>query len=180
MKKTSVHFALASCILLCASRAQADQLDDLISNMRTGVAVDADQRKAIIHATGEAAYNSYCDGMATLYLQEIKTAIVDPDHNGGWPVRSFLTEGADPYLRVGLTKALQGLFDKEPNAVLAYALICPAIYTGNEKLVDEAQSYLKDNDSFLYKIEQTQIDSYWRPYIKNVLAKESPPAPAAK
>jgi hypothetical protein len=176
MKKTPILFALASCLLLCTSRARADQLDDLISSMKKGVAVDADQRKEIIHATGEAAFKSYCDGMATLYLQEIKTAIVDPDHNGGWPVRSFLTEGADPYLRVGLTKALQGRFDKKPYSVLAYALICPALYTGDDKLVDQAQSYLKDHDSFLYKMEQTQIDSYWRPYIKNVLAKEAPAA----
>src|SRR5271168_1054629 len=176
MKKTSVLFALASCLLLCPSRAGADQLDDLISSIKKGVAVDADQRKEIIHATGEAAFKSYCDGMATLYLQEIKTAIVDPDHNGGWPVRSFLTEGADPYLRLGLTKALKDRFDKKPYSVLAYALICPAFYTGDDKLVDQAQSYLKDHDSFLYKVEQTQIDSYWRPYIKGVLAKEAPAA----
>jgi len=172
MKNTPLLFALASCLLLCASRAQADQLDDVISNMRTGVAVDPAQRKAIIRTTAEAAFNSYAEGMATLYLQEIKAAIVDPEHNGGWPNRSFLTEGADSYFRVALTKALQDRFDKKPDGVLAYALICPALYTGNDKLVDEAQSYLKDNDPFLYKIEQTQIDSYWRPYIKNVLAKE--------
>jgi hypothetical protein len=179
MKKTSIFLALASFLAFCAPLARADQLDDLISGLRKGVAVDADQRKEIIRTTGEAAFKSYCEGMATLYLQEIKTAIVDPDHNGGWPVRSFLTEGADPYLRVGLTKALQDRFDKKPYSVLAYALICPAIYTGDDKLVDEAQTYLKDHDSFLYKMEQTQIDSYWRPYIKSVVAKEAP-APAAK
>ena len=179
MKKTSIILALSSCLALCAPLVRADQLDDLISSLRKGVAVDADKRKEIIHTTGEAAFKSYCDGMATLYLQEIKTAIVDPDHNGGWPVRSFLTEGADPYLRVGLTKALQDRFEKKPYSVLAYALVCPALYTGDDKLVDEAQMYLKDHDSFLYKMEQTQIDSYWRPYIKNVLAKEAP-APAAK
>jgi hypothetical protein len=179
MKKISNLLALASCLALCAPLARADQLDDLISGLRKGVAVDADKRKEIIHTTGEAAFNSYCEGMATLYLQEIKTAIVDPDHNGGWPVRSFLTEGADPYLRKGLTKALQDRFDKKPYSVLAYALICPALYTGDDKLVDEAQMYLKDHDSFLYKMEQTQIGSYWRPYVKSVLAKEAPP-PAAK
>jgi hypothetical protein len=176
MKKTSILFALASCLLFGPSPARADQLDDLISSIKKGVAVDAAQRTEVIHTTGDAAFKSYCDGMATLYLQEIKTAIVDPDHNGGWPVRSFLTEGADPYLRVGLTKALHDRFDKKPYSVLAYALICPALYTGDDKLVDQAQTYLKDHDSFLYKMEQTQIDSYWRPYIKNVLTKEAPAA----
>jgi hypothetical protein len=176
MKNTPILFALAGCLLLCASRARADQLDDLISNLKKGVAVDADQRKAIIHATGETAFKSYCDGMAILYLQEIKTAIVDPDNNGGWPVRSFLTEGADAYMRGRLANALKDRFDKKPYSVLAYALICPALYTGDDKLVDQAQSYLKDHDSFLYKMEQTQIDSYWRPYIKSVLAKEAPAA----
>jgi len=176
MKKTSILFALAGGLLLCASRTPADQLDDLISSIKKGVAVDAAQRTEVIRTTGEAAFKSYCDGMATLYLQEIKTAIVDPDDNGGWPVRSFLTEGANPFLRVDLTKALKERFDKKPYSVLAYALICPALYTGDDKLVDQAQSYLKDHDSFLYKMEQGQIDSYWRPYIKSVLAKEAPAA----
>ena len=179
MKKISIFLALASCLALCAPLARADQLDDLISGMRKGVAVDAGKRAEIMHTTNLAAFNSYCDGMATLYLQEVKESIADPDNNGGWPYRSFLTEGADPYLRKSLTKALQDRFDKKPYSVLAYTLICPAIYTGDDKLVDQAQSYLKDHDSFLYKMEQTQIDSYWRPYIKNVLAKEAPP-PAAK
>jgi hypothetical protein len=177
MKKTSAFLALTSCLFLCASRA--DQLDDLISSIKKGAPVDAAKRTEAIRMTSDTAFKSYCDGMATLYLQEIKTAIVDPDHNGGWPVRSFLTEGADPYLRVGLAKALQDRFDKKPYPVLAYAMICPALYTANDKLVDEAQSYLKDHDSYLYKMEQAQIDSYWRPYIKNVLAREAPP-PAAK
>jgi hypothetical protein len=179
MKKIPIFLALASCLVLCASRARADQLDDLISGMRKGVAVDADKRKEIIHTTGVAAYNSYCDSMANLYLQEVKESIADPDNNGGWPVRSFLTEGADPYVRGRLTKVLKDRFDKKPYSVLAYTLICPAIYTGDGKLVDQAESYLKDHDSFLYKMEQTQVDSYWRPYIKDVLAKEAPP-PAAK
>ncbi len=88
-------------------------------------------------------------------------------------------EGAESYLRDGLTKSLKDRFDKKPYSVLAYALICPALYAKDDKLVDQAQSYLKDHDSFLYKLEQAQIDSYWRPYIKDALAKEAPP-PAAK
>jgi hypothetical protein len=178
MKKTSILLALSSCLFLCSSRA--DQLDDLISSMRKGAAVDAAKRAEIIQTTNKVAFKSYCDGMATLYLQEIKTAIVDPDSNGGWPVRSFLTEGADPYLRKSLTKTLEDRFDKRPYSVLAYALICPALYTGDDKLVDEAQAYLKDHDSFLYKMEQTQIESYWRPYVKSILVKEAPPPAAAK
>ena len=178
MKKIYILLALATCFLPCASRTRADQLDDLISDMRKGVAVDADKRKEIIHETGVTAYDSYCEGMATLYLQEVKESIADPDNNGGWPYRSFLTEGANPYARGHLTKALKDRFDKKPYSVLAYTLICPALYTGDDKLVNEAQSYLKDHDSFLYKLEQTQIDQYWRPYIKDVLAKEAPPAAA--
>ena len=178
MKKIYVLLALAICLLLCSSRARADQLDDLISSMRKGVAVDADKRKEIIHETGVTAYNSYSEGVATLYLQEVKESIADPDSNGGWPYRSFLTEGANPYARGRLAKTLKDRFDKKPYSVLAYTLICPALYTGDDKLLEEAQSYLKDHDSFLYKMEQAQIDQYWRPYIKDVLAKETPPAAA--
>jgi hypothetical protein len=172
MKNAPIILAFASYLLLCASPARADQLDDLISGMRKGVTVDAGQKAEIIKTAQATASNSYLDSIVNLYLCEIKASIIDPANNNGWPCRSFLLEG-NPSLRKHLTKALKDRFEEKPDSVLVYSAICPAIYAGDDKLVDRLQSYLKDHDSFLFNFEQGQIDSYWRPYIKNVIEKEA-------
>ncbi len=135
--------------------------------MRRGIAAPPADLQAAIKAQGDAALKSYNGGIVDLYLAEIKTSIVDDVANGGWPYRSFLVED-DPTLRENLTTALKERFAEKPDAILAYALICPAIYADDTQLVDKAQSYLKDTDPFLYKLEQSRIDVHWRPYIASV------------
>ncbi len=180
MKKSSLLLLLAGSLALCASLARADQLDDLIAGLRSGaVTVDPDKRAEILKTTGAAASKSYHDSIVNLYLWEIKTSIVDPDHNGGWPYRSFLVEDDSP-VRKNLTDALKERFDEKPDAILAYASICPAIYAGDDKQVESLESYLKDNDSFLYDREQADVNQYWRPYIKSVLEKQAPSEKTAK
>lgn len=173
--KTSTFFALGCALGLCFSPSRADQLDDLITDMRNGTAtsVDQNQRTEMLKATHEVASKSYQDGIVDLYLWEIKASIVDPDHNGGWPDHSFLVE-TSPDVRKNLTKALKERFDKKPYSLLAYALVCPALYVGDDKLVKEAESYLKAHDSFLYILERDQIDQSWRRHIKEILAQEMP------
>ena len=172
MKKISRFLALASGLVLWLPQSRADQLDDLIDGMRSGITVNAGKQAEILKTTGIAVSQSYRDSIVNLYLWEVKASIADPDNNGGWPFRSFLVEG-NPSVRKHLTKALKERFEEKPNSILVYAAVCPAIYAGDEKLVDRLQSYLKDHDSFLYKLEQAQIDQFWRPYIEDVLEKEA-------
>jgi hypothetical protein len=172
MKKTPILLTLASCLALWLPQSQADQLDDLIAGMRKGVTVDAGQKAETIKTAQATASNSYLESIVNLYLCEIKASIIDPDNNNGWPCRSFLLEG-NPTLRKHLTKALKDRFEEKPDSILVYAAICPSIYAGDDKLVDRLQTYLKDHDSFLFDFEQGQVDQYWRPYIKGVLAKEA-------
>jgi hypothetical protein len=178
MKKLSILLLLVSGLAFCAQWVRADPLDDMIAGMKKGVTVDAGQKEAIIKTAKATASKSYLDGIVNLYLCEIKISIIDRENNSGWPCRSFLLEG-NPSLRKHLTKALKDRFEDKPDSILVYAAICPAIYAGDDKLVDRLQTYLKDHDSFLFNFEQGQIDQYWRPYIKGVLAKEATP-PAAK
>jgi hypothetical protein len=163
MKKLSLLFTLVVGFWFGASWARADQLDDVIASMRSGASAPAN-KKDILKGTSEAAYKAYTDSIVDLYLQEIKFSIIDPDDNGGWPFRSFLVE-SDFYSRKHLTNALKERFDKKPDALLAYALVCPALYVSDTALVDRLERYLKDNDPFLYKLEQIQIAQYWRPFI---------------
>jgi hypothetical protein len=173
-KKTSLPLALGFCFLLVAPRTQATSLDDLVAGARSGTPAPADKND-ILKAAGKAAYGAYTDTLADLYLEEIKVSIVDPDQNGGWPFRSSLIE-SDYYSRKSLTRELNRRFDEKPDAVLAYASICPALYAGDAARIDRLERYLQANDPFLYKMEQDQIARFWRPFI--AAAKERIIVPA--
>ncbi len=84
--------------------------------------------------------------------------------------RSFLVQR--PPLRGLLTKALTERFETQPDGLPAFALIRPAIYARNARLVERLQAHLRDNDPFLHQVQATQIDACWRPYIRDVLAAE--------
>ena len=166
MKTAFIFLASALCLGIFTPRARADKLDDMIAAMRNGAAAPAD-KKEIMKTMGVAAQKTFADSIADMYLLEVKFSIIDSENNGGWPYRSFLVE-EDPVLRNELTKALEERYKGKPDPILAYALICPAIYADDAALVDRLHEYLKDNDPFLYKLEQAHIDKYWRPYAAAV------------
>lgn len=174
MKKALVFLAPIFLFGVLALPSRADQLDDVIDVMRTGASINQGRAMEAIKETQAAASKAYNDSMVDLYLWEIKASIIDPDNQGGWPCRSFLVEG-NPDLRKQLTKALRDRFEDKPDPILVYAVICPAIYAGDDALVGRLEAYLKANDPFLFRVEQTQVDKFWRPYIKST--KETGAAP---
>jgi hypothetical protein len=177
MKNADIVFFVAlGGLTLFASQSIADPLDDIIADMRKGAAsVDKGKQVEVLKAANAAAYQTYKDAIVGLYLCEVKMSLIDPDNNGGWPNRTFMLED-NLAVRKHLTKELSDRFGKEPSPILAYALICPALYAKDEKLLAQAESYLRDHDSFLYKQEHAQIEKDWRPYIKDILAKETKPS----
>jgi hypothetical protein len=173
MKTKALFLPLtAVCLLLRPGAARADQVDDLIADLRSGAVttVDAAKRDEALKADHAKANEIYANGLAALYLSEIKISILEPEKGGGWPYRSFLM--GDIGMRANLTQALTKRFEEKPDSILAFALICPALFARDDGLLARAEAYLKENDPYLYKIEQAKIDHSWRPYIASGLKAE--------
>lgn len=145
---------------------KADPLDELIGAARRGVApTDMVQVRATIKSVLGRDGQAYDKAVAQLYLSEVKASIIDPENHGGWPYRSFIVmdEGSLPE---DLIEVLKRSFAESPDPILAYALVCPALYAGDDALVGQAETYLRTTDPYLYKLEQSQVNQYWRPWIK--------------
>ena len=172
MKTFTFLFAVAG-LWLAPLVARADALDDLITGLRSGAitGVDPDKRKAILDAANAEASETYRQGLVALYLWQIKASIADGEHHGGWPYRSFII--MDQYMRKALTAGLTKQFDEAPDSILAYALLCPALYAQDDALFARADTYLKENDAFLRQMQEENLEKYWRPWVKNVLDKEA-------
>ncbi len=180
MKKSTTFQAFVGALLLGMGQLRADPLDEMITTLRSGAEPSRDGASALAayKAASEPVSKAYRDGIADLYLLEIKYSIVDPDHNGGWPYRSFLldrflAEDDGIALRRNLTDQLKQRFADKPDPVLAYALVCPALYAGDEELVAQLQAYLKDHDPYLFKREQAALERSWRPGVKAALARDA-------
>lgn len=150
---------------------QADPLDELIGAARRGVA-PSDMtlvRAAIKTALGNDG-QAYDRAVAQLYLSEVKASILDPENHGGWPYRSFLVMDGGSQLEA-LFDELKRAYGESPNPILAYALVCPALYARDEALVGQLEAYLKLTDPYLYRMEQARVNDYWRPWIKKETGK---------
>ena len=169
MKKTKTFVAAIILFALPVSIARADKLDDMITTLRSGGTLDPSKLGMnLLHEVYDApgsSHKAFPEAAANLYIDEIKLSIADPESEGGWPCMSSLV--VDENMRNAVADVLRTRFGIKPDSIVAYALICPALYADDVSKIALYETYLKDNDLFLYKIEQGNAPN-WR----NVVAKE--------
>ncbi len=169
---------LAQAILsptICA----ADALDGLMQGMRNeGGVADADAAQRAIQARLAKDSSVLGNAIAESYLGQVKASVIDPDRHGGWPCRSSLVYNSST--RRTLTLALNARFKHRPDAFLAYALICPALYAKDDAMLNTALNYLRKNDPFLHQLAQSNMGKFWLPFITNTQKKQAPATAPAK
>ncbi len=170
--KTAVCFSPLFFLALLTPVVGADALDELIADKKAGVTrLDPATQQTIVRAGLSRASSAHANAMADSYLAQVKASIVDPQNHGGWPCRSTLVYS--PTMRRSLFAILRARFERKPDAMLAYALICPTIFERNEELMTRALNYLRANDSFLHDHAQERMKSFWLPFISNALKKQT-------
>ena len=159
--------------------ARADQIDDLISRLRAGAGpLEPAAQNQIVQAALSKTSSAQSKALADAYISQIKASIVDEENHGGWPCRSWLVVQATP--RRIVTASLKGRFERTPDAITAYAMICPAIYANDDLLVNKALEYLKRFDPFLYEHAQAKMATFWLPFIRDIQRKQTPSTKGAK
>jgi hypothetical protein len=176
--KTVLRIAGAFCVGAILPSAAADALDEAIDGMRKGTPVGAAIREQIVQRGLSATSSAYFNALADRYVSQVKASIIDEENHGGWPCRSSLIYNTST--RRSLTSFLKSRFDRKPNPVLAYALICPALFAKDDVLLKRAIAYLQTNDPFLHVRAEAQMRDFWSPFIADVLRRQSPPAKEPK
>ena len=151
--------------------ARADTLDDMIATLRHGGKINPSALGDNLEDTlGNSRREAFDEAVANLYIEEIKLSIVDPTNQGGWPYRSFLVK--DDAFRESITDTLTARYKAKPDSLLAFALICPTLFAGDESKIKLYESYLKSSDPFLYDTEQKAMKGYWRAGVARELRKD--------
>lgn len=131
---------------------------------------DFDHWTEIRKAADTKAQVAFEAGLVALYLQQVKKSVIDPQNHGGWPCRSFLV--FDSSLRNQLFTALKNELESHPSALIKYALICPALYAGDDALVSKLLESLEQEDKFYSEKANASI-AIWKPYISKHLKTEA-------
>ena len=174
--KTTPWLACVVCLACAVPALRADQIDDLLSRMRSGAPpLDSTTQNQVVQSALSRTSSAHARAIADAYIAQVKASIVDDANHGGWPCRSWLVYQATP--RRTLTSVLKSRFDSNPDAILAYALICPAIYAKDDALMNRALDYLKKFDPFLHQHAQTRMAQFWLPFIRDVQKRQPASSP---
>ena len=177
--KTAFWLPSLLCLATILPDAGADPLDDRIAEMKSGGAAgDPAKLQNDVQAGLSKAGAVYRTAMVNDYLFQVKASIVDEENHGGWPCRSTLVYTAST--RRALTSGLKSRFEQKPDAMVAYALICPAIYAKDDVLLNRALDYLRKNDPFLHQRAQLHMNVFWVPFINELLSRQRPSAATGK
>lgn len=165
----------SGCVLAVAATAPRppDPLDEIISGMRQGKSRGnpASEQEAIQKSLATTS-SAESTALTNAYLAQVKASIIDLENHGGWPCRSWLVVQSTP--RRMITPTLRLRFERTPDAILAFAMICPALYAKDDVLLERALDYLEKNDPFLHRLANEQMKSFWMPFIADVLRKQTP------
>jgi hypothetical protein len=144
---------------LCAGFAQAETADEALERLFAGKQVTPEEVDAITGNHGNAGNVS---NNGTFYLHKVKLSILDPVKHGGWPYRiDMILEERE---QVKTYRELKANYDKDKSPVVAYALVCPAMFVNNFEILPELFAKIGEN-----KILKAHFDkvyaSHWKPLL---------------
>jgi hypothetical protein len=149
-------------LLLCAGFAQAETLDEAMGRFLAGETLTPQEVDAI---TDRQGFEPNADGVrndGTFYLYRIKCSILDPVKHGGWPLRIDLVD--DERGQTKTYRELKAIYQKDKSPVVAYALVCPAMFVNDFDLLPELIAKIGENKHLKAHFDKVYA-SYWKPRL---------------
>jgi hypothetical protein len=172
MKTNPVFFSVILLISTC-SLARADLIDDRLAMVRQGApaTLSESERADVIKPDLERVIEKWKTAEVNLYVEKVKASLIDEIHDGGWPFRCSVVE-SNSENRPLIYQELRRLHGESNDAIIAYSLICPALYMKDTELAAQIRSELKSKDAFLSARVEKNYDM-WKRHIDSILAKET-------
>ena len=149
-------------LFFCALNGHAETLDEALARFLAGETLTRQEIEAITDMQG---FGPLVDGKrnsGSIYLQLVKRSIVDPEKHGGWPIRSEYVyeerEQAKTY------RELKAIYEKDKSPIVAYALICPAMFVNDFKILPELIAKIGENKSLKAHFDKVYANS-WKPRL---------------
>lgn len=157
-----VFFLCAVTLLTSSLTAFAETLDQALDRFLTGEKITREQIDAISDMQG---FGPLVDGKrnnGSIYLQLVQRSIVDPARHGGWPTRSEMINDLKTQAKTYLE--LKAIYEKQKTPVTAYALVCPAMFVNDFKLLPELIAKIGENKHLKAHFDHVYT-TIWKPRL---------------
>lgn len=157
-----VLLCCAWALLTSCSGAFAETLDQAIDRFLGGAKFTREQIDAItdMHGLGPAVDGKRNDG--TIYLHLVKRSIIDPARHGGWPTRGDII--TDVRTKSKTYRELKAIYEKQKTPLTAYALVCPAMFVNDFKLLPELIEKIGENKHLKAHFDHVYT-TIWKPRL---------------
>lgn len=157
-----IFLICAISLLPCAGFTQAETLDQALIRLFAGETLTPQELDAITDKHGLEANADGVLNNGTIYLNQVKRSILDPVRQGGWPLRSdYVHEERE---QVKTYRELKVIYEKQKTPVVAYALVCPAMFVNDFGLLPELIAKIGENKMLKAHFDKVYA-SYWKPRL---------------
>lgn len=160
----AIRILLTVTISLCFAGqvSQAETLDQALERVLGGKTLANEEIAAITDRVGGGPSVDGKRNSGSVYLHEVKRSIVNPDEEGDWPLRSNLVyEERD---QAKTYRELKAIYEKHKTPVVAYALVCPAMFVNDFKLLPELFAKIGENKVLKARFDKVYA-SHWKPRL---------------
>lgn len=154
----------ATLLLISFGNVRSETLDEAVTRFLAGEKIDAAALENIYDPPvkpdsegGEVVNNG------SRYLRQVKVSIVDPLKNGGWPWRStYILSDSRTQKKTYLE--LKAMYEKNKTPLVAYALVCPAMYVDDMEILPELFAKIADNQPLKARFDEVYA-KFWKPRL---------------
>ena len=129
-----------------------------VKKIETGILGDLTATPVEPGSEGRQVFNN-----GSRYLRQIKRSILDPVRNGGWPWRSTYVL-ADSKTQQKTYSELKAIYEKDKTPLVAYALVCPAMYVDDMEILPELFAKIAENQPLKARFDEVYA-TFWKPRL---------------
>ena len=149
-------------LFLCALDGRAETLDEALARFLAGETLTRQEIDGITDMQGLGPLVDGKRNNGSIYLQLVKLSIVDPARHGGWPIRSdYIYKEREQTMTY---RELKAVYEKEKSPVVAYALVCPAMYMNDFALLPELIAKIGENKHLKAHFDKVYT-TRWKPLL---------------
>lgn len=156
-------FAITTIALLISlGSLHSETLDQAVARYLAGEKISSDEVAKLTNTAGHASEGGGVKNNGSLYLNQVKLFIISPFHEDNVPLRSNLLREARSQQKT--YRELKAIYLKNKTPLVAYAMVCPAMYADDMELLPELFAKIAEHKRIKAKFDSS-YKSYWKPHL---------------
>ncbi|MFY7817723.1 MAG: hypothetical protein ACOVRB_05090 [Akkermansiaceae bacterium] len=155
-------FCFTYLILIFATCARGMTIDEAVTLFLKGETISEEEADKVSGRHQAAAEANGINNDGSLYLNSVKMSVISPVRHGGWPYRSSLMDNEREQRKT--YNELKAIYEKNPTPMVAYALVCPAMFVNDFKILPELFKKIGENPYLKTHFDQVYAKQ-WKPRL---------------